>query len=205
MFCDIQYQDLGYYDNCYDRKDTPDQYCDKYAIDESDRWYTAEFCQGICDNYEAVIDRGEAVSTKTINYVVIGVIIATLLSSTSTVALASTGFTGDDFKAGQSQRPPINPDFDPDESCLFDVYQEQCIPGAEQECPENFGNNDDATCFPKTLADGEWKWRCPDGYHNEDGDETGQCYPNDEGCYCIEYCDENPERNVCKPDSNLNR
>jgi len=59
IFCDIQYKDVGYYDNCYDRKDTPKWYCDNYAIDESDRWYTAEFCQGVCDNYEAVVAKGD--------------------------------------------------------------------------------------------------------------------------------------------------
>ena len=51
--------------------------------------------------------------------------------------------------SSHSARPPINPDFNPDESCLFDVYQLKCIPGAEQECPRpQFGNNDDSTCFP---------------------------------------------------------
>jgi hypothetical protein len=59
IFCDIQEADVGYLDNCYDRKDSPDQYCDKYAVDESEPEYMREFCQGICENYEDVIDKGE--------------------------------------------------------------------------------------------------------------------------------------------------
>jgi hypothetical protein len=62
----------------------------------------------------------------------------------------TSGFDGEDFKAGQHVRPPINPDFDPDYSCLFDVYQVQCIPGSEQECPEGFGNNEKSTYSKRT-------------------------------------------------------
>jgi hypothetical protein len=59
IFCDRQQEEMGFQENCYDRNDNPKEYCDNYAIDESDRWYTAEFCQSICDNYEEVINRGE--------------------------------------------------------------------------------------------------------------------------------------------------
>lgn len=76
----------------------------------------------------------------------------------------------------QFTRPPTNPDFDPDESCLFDAFQLKCVPGSQQECPENFGQNEDSTCVPKHD-------QCPEGYHVEDEDETGQCYPNDECDY----------------------
>jgi hypothetical protein len=76
----------------------------------------------------------------------------------------------------KSNRPAINEDFDPDRSCMFDAYQLKCIPGAEQECPEGFGNNDDSTCFFFH------KEGCPEGYHSTDKDETGQCYSNEEGC-----------------------
>lgn len=62
IFCDVQYQDVGFKSNCYDRNDNPREYCDEYAIDESDRWYKAEFCQSICDNYQEVIGRGEPCS-----------------------------------------------------------------------------------------------------------------------------------------------
>ncbi len=114
--------------------------------------------------------------------IIVGLIVAIFLG-TSQLATASTGFTGDDFTGAHSQRPPINTEFDPDESCLFDVYQKQCIPGSEQECPRpQFGNNEDYTCFPKTFINGTWDWECPEGYHSEDDDETGQCYPNDKGC-----------------------
>jgi hypothetical protein len=100
-------------------------------------------------------------------------VIAAILGS-SQIAAASTGFTGDDFSASHSQRPAINPDFDPDESCDLDAYQLKCIPGSEQDCPEGFAQNEDATCHKSGP--------CPEGYHSEDEDETGQCYLNSEGC-----------------------
>ena len=34
-------------------------------------------------------------------------------------------------------------------------------------------------------CNGEWK--CPEGYHGADDDESGQCYPNDEGCEYDDY------------------
>jgi hypothetical protein len=86
--------------------------------------------------------------------VIIGAIIATLLTSSvnSAVVATTTGrdLTEDERKSGfysekgyelpQRDRPAINPDFSPDESCLFDVFQLKCIPGSDQECPEDFGN-----------------------------------------------------------------
>ena len=69
-----------------------------------------------------------------------------------------------------------NPFFAPDASCEFDAYQLQCIPGDHQECPEGFGSNEDGTCFVDRIG-------CPDGYHNAEDDETGQCYPDSEPCY----------------------
>lgn len=59
IFCDKQQRDMGFKENCYDRNDNPTEYCDKYAIDESEFMYTARFCQSICENYEDVIGRGE--------------------------------------------------------------------------------------------------------------------------------------------------
>lgn len=76
----------------------------------------------------------------------------------------------------KSDRPAINADFNPDRSCMFDAYQLRCVPGADQLCPEGFGNNDDSTCF-FLHREG-----CPEGYHSTDNDETGQCYSNEEGC-----------------------
>jgi hypothetical protein len=68
----------------------------------------------------------------------------------------------------KSDRPAINEDFNPDRSCMFDAYQLRCIPGADQVCPEGFGNNDDSTCFFFH------KKGCPEGYHSTENDETGQ-------------------------------
>jgi hypothetical protein len=133
------------------------------------------------------------------------------------------------FETGvKSDRPPINSDFAPDESCLFDVNQLKCVPGSEQECPEGFEINEDRQCHPISPP-------CPENYHYEDEDESGQCYPNSEGCgdygpyvliereaedggdrcalaydicddpeyrdkdYCIEYCDENSDEQICDP------
>ena len=80
----------------------------------------------------------------------------------------------------------------PDESCLFDVYQIKCraFPNMNEtapvQCPEGFGNNEDDRCFPLHKAG------CPEGYHDTDEDETGQCYPNDEGCqaWLLSYDDD---------------
>jgi hypothetical protein len=79
-----------------------------------------------------------------------------------------------------------NPFFGPDYSCLFDAYQLHCIPGDQQECPKGFGQNEDTTCSPR----GD----CPVGYHGEDEDETGQCYPDTKPCFpgMIRY----PERGI---------
>jgi hypothetical protein len=172
----------------------------------------------------------------TITSVLIGAIIMILL--TSNVSLyASNGSSDKDnpFFTSQGNRPAINPDFDPDFDCIYDVSQIHCIPGSAQDCPKpQFSAGDPQMCFPKTLVDGEWKWVCPEGYHNVDDDETGQCYSNEEECQdyevfeegkggddsdgcraldyvcdddvyreheeCIEYCDEDPDRQVCRPD-----
>jgi hypothetical protein len=169
------------------------------------------------------------------------VIMAILISSTTTVAVWSTlgllisaeviaTVSEDTFQSVRSQRPAINPNFDPDYSCLFDITQLKCIPGSEQKCPDNFKTNDDDRCIPLNES-GDWE--CPEGYHYVDEDESGQCYPNSEGCgdnepfvliegkygdrcailyficdevehkgedYCIDYCEENPNRFACKPD-----
>lgn len=119
-------------------------------------------------------------------------------------------FTGDNFKARQDDRPAINPDFDPDESCLFDTYQARCIPGSDQECPEGLGgSNDDQTCVPEHD-------RCPEGYHSTQDDETGQCHPNDDEGEGVGGCEyegmiltqsENTGGDICidyKIDCNLN-
>lgn len=120
-------------------------------------------------------------------------------------------FASEDISTmNQGNRPPINPDFDPDESCLFDVFQLKCVPGSQQECPEGFGAADPDNCFPMIGENGTWA--CPDGYHSVEDDETGQCYSNDEGCEyddmiftedktgCVEYkisCDVNPNHPLC--------
>lgn len=60
IFCDIQYQEEDTKSGCYDRNDTPDQYCDKYAQIEESNW----FCESVCSNYEEVIARGEHCDNK---------------------------------------------------------------------------------------------------------------------------------------------
>ena len=105
-------------------------------------------------------------------------LIVTIVSSgASQMVVASDS----DFDSSSAlSRPAINPDFDPDYSCLFDVEQIQCVPGSQQECPRpQFGNNEDDRCFP---VNDKGYHVCPDGYHGTDDDETGQCYPNENGC-----------------------
>ena len=80
----------------------------------------------------------------------------------------------------------------PDQSCLFDVYQIKCLPHPlADNCPEDFGANEDGYCFPMKMGE----WRCPEGYHSREDDETGQCYPNSERCpsYSILVPDEDEE------------
>ncbi|MFZ0555519.1 MAG: hypothetical protein WBL67_09090 [Nitrososphaeraceae archaeon] len=101
-------------------------------------------------------------------------IVATLLGSTQ-IAAASTADTDTYITSHcKNDRPAINPDFAPNESRQFDAYQIKCIPGSVQECPEGFAENEDSMCNPGGLS--------PEGYHGEDDDESGQCYPNSEGC-----------------------
>lgn len=118
-----------------------------------------------------------------IKYVAIGTIIAILLTPTMHVfASVSRELTQEERKSGfyseengypkQSDRPAINPDFDPDEDCNI-AYELKCIPGSEQECPEGFHNGEDNVCSPI---------ECQEGFHNEEDNETGLCYPNEEGC-----------------------
>jgi hypothetical protein len=107
----------------------------------------------------------------------------------------------------------------PDQSCLFDITQIKCLPfPGEDKCPVGFGNNEDDRCVPRTLINGEWKWVCPEGYHNVDEGESGQCYSNGEECQdtmifeganksegdlsdsCVEYkidCDLNEGHPLC--------
>ncbi len=142
--------------------------------------------------------------------------------------LLPNAYASDFSSHNQRDRPAINPDFDPDQSCNFDAYQLKCIPGSEQDCYdiEGFAQNEDYTCHVSGP--------CPEGYHGRDDDETGQCYPDSEGCewdgyvmleredgkgntcsvlyllcdqeehkeeeYCIEYCNEGPNRMGCKPE-----
>jgi hypothetical protein len=152
-------------------------------------------------------------------------IIPILLIPTVHASSNSELFNEEGYLLSQRDRPAINEDFKPDYSCLFDVYQEKCIPGSAQECPKPyFSNNEDYTCFPKTLingtypyVNGTYEWRCPVGYHTVDEDETGQCYSNEEECpewavlqkaqggrdwsdSCIEYkvqCEYNEDHPLC--------
>lgn len=75
-------------------------------------------------------------------------------------------------------RGPISHNFDPDESCNLNAYQLKYIPGSEQDCPDGYHNGEDNLCSPV---------ECQEGYHGEDDDETGQCYPDSEGCSNDEY------------------
>lgn len=59
-------------------------------------------------------------------------------------------------------------------------YQEKCLPSPiTDDCPESFWTNEDGYCFP---VNENGNWVCPEGYHDVDDDESGQCYPNSEEC-----------------------
>jgi hypothetical protein len=99
----------------------------------------------------------------------------------------------------------------PDERCLFDPTLPHCTPPPGEDCPPGFGTNGDGQCFP--LGG------CPEGYHSNEDDETGTCYPDsepcpdgqvrsDEGNFCeyptqSEDCAEgsqfNPSSGICEP------
>ena len=116
-----------------------------------------------------------------ITIVMVGV--STTLANASVYAITNSTSNVNGPLYQQIQDLIENPFFAPDRSCLFDVYQLHCIPGDHQDCPENFGQNEDGTCFPDTFINGTWEWECPPEYHSAEDDETGQCYPDTEPCY----------------------
>jgi hypothetical protein len=165
--------DSGYDHGCDDVgiSDPDDRYINQ--PEKGPSFHTGTFMRGYNDGFDACSGTNDSSSSSA-------------LSSTSESESESSSSSGQNqsgfFTEGgsvvhsKSDRPAINEDFNPDKSCMFDAYQLRCIPGAEQECPEGFGNNDDSTCF--FLH----KEGCPEGYHSTDNDETGQCYSNKEGC-----------------------
>jgi hypothetical protein len=103
--------------------------------------------------------------------------------------------------------PAPEPPGPPDDDCLFDTSQPQCVPlPGETDCPEGFGTNEDGRCFP--LHE-----RCTSGYHSHEDDESGECIPNSTPCnpgYVMNpdypscdkkerVCADNPDADVCKP------
>lgn len=127
-------------------------------------FHTDEFMRGYNDGFDACSGTIDSSSSS--------------VSSNSSESESESGFfTERGFVVQpQSGRPAVNQDFNPDRDCMFDAFQLKCIPGADQECPDGFGNNDDSTCFFLHTQG------CPEGYHSTDNDETGQCYSNKEGC-----------------------
>ena len=161
-----------------------------------------------------------------------GSILTFLVGALLPNAYASEGISEEEKESGfynengfpkyTHDRPAINPDFAPDEDCNI-AYELKCVPGTDQKCPEGYNGGDDNVCSPK---------ECQEGYHEEEDDETGLCYPDDEGCsqddyvlveredgkgmicayfysicdeaehsskeYCIEWCEEDPDRLTCK-------
>lgn len=111
-----------------------------------------------------------------------------------------SGFYNENGHPKLADRPAINPDFAPDKSCSFDVYQLQCIPGLEQSCSdvEGFERNEDGQCHP--TGD------CPEDYHYAFEDESGQYYPNDEGCIDEGFVLTEREEggDICAPEGRIN-
>lgn len=124
--------------------------------------------------------------------IIVALVIAGMVS-VNNVAYAITNSTSNVNKPLNDQigELRINPYFAPDESCLFDAFQLQCIPGEDQECPKGYGGNEDGTCFLKHTGG------CPKGYHSTEDDETGQCYPDTEPCYPGDIRDPNEDKPTC--------
>ena len=154
----------GYYHGCDDAEipNSSDRYINQ--PEKGSAFHTDEFMRGYIDGFDACSGTNDSSSSS--------------VSSSSSESESESGFfTERGFVVQpQSDRPAVNQDFNPDRSCMFDAFQLKCIPGADQECPEGFGNNDDSTCFFFH------KQGCPEGYHSTDNDETGQCYSNKGGC-----------------------
>jgi hypothetical protein len=126
------------------------------------------------------------------------------------------------YPLNTQDRPVVNPAFDPDEDCNL-AYELKCLPGAEQECPEGWDNGEDNVCSPDGCeegyveADEEEHGLCNITYEEcESGSYADNDYiliKDDSRCalgyfvciepehrekdYCIEYCDENPEKDAC--------
>ena len=134
------------------------------------------------------------------------------------------------FENHGDNRPAINPDFAPDEDCNI-AYEVKCIPGSQRSCLdlEGYHNGEDNVCSPIKCQEGyhtEYdletglclpnEVECPDTMvFVESGDDE---YPYGDRCtplyticdeaehreedYCIEYCEENPDRLACKTEAN---
>ena len=61
----------------------------------------------------------------------------------------------------------------PDDDCLFNPSLPKCAPLEDGQCPDGFLMNEDGQCFPDKP--------CPTGFEKRDEDETGRCYPIDDG------------------------
>ncbi len=86
-----------------------------------------------------------------------------------------SGFYREDgFPKDTEDRPAINPDFAPDESCDF-KWELKCIPGSEQSCfeLEGYNNFEGNVCTPIG---------CPEGYHDIFDDEDNICHSNEKDC-----------------------
>jgi hypothetical protein len=170
-YASIDAYDSGYSHGCDDAgiSDPDDRYINQ--PEKGPSFHTGTFMLGYNEGFDACSGTNDSSSSS-----------ATSSSSESESESSSTQnqsgfFTERGFVVQpKSDRPAINEDFNPDRSCMFDAYQLRCIPGADQVCPEGFGNNDDSTCFFFH------KEGCPETYHSTDNDETGQCYSNKEGC-----------------------
>ena len=86
-----------------------------------------------------------------------------------------SGFYREDgFPKDTEDRPAINPDFAPDESCDL-KWELKCIPGREQSCfdLEGYNNFEGNVCTPIG---------CPEGYHDVFDDEDNICHSNEKEC-----------------------
>jgi hypothetical protein len=161
---------------------------------------------------------------KPISSIFIGIMVVVLLLVPSTALAGSSDFIEEGGGVKNTEaRPAINPDFAPDDDCSIE-HELKCIPGAEQECPEGFNPNEDNICGLDDCLEGYvvadedesglciTYEECESGFHADNNyiliKDDGRCALGYFVCddpdhrdenYCIEYCDEKPDQQVCDP------
>jgi hypothetical protein len=79
-----------------------------------------------------------------------------------------TGTICDNFSEIPNYKELLNEDFDPNYSCLFNVFQLKCIP----DFTIRLSAADPGMCFRNTFINRKWEWKYLQDYHSIE-DDTG--------------------------------